>query len=211
MSLKNQSMLSFIKKPEKKAETPIQDVPKNLASDEDQKIEESKAEIENCVDCAKDSLPANTSEKTPNKRKRRKRKAEPEEETIQLSAETTNESPAQNIKSPTKSQGTQNSNSLEESKDALPDSKMEEQVESVEGRPKRKTRDNKPKKYAEEEEPTSEKKRERKLKQKAEKEEIIPEEVLAAKASINEYQNQITELIKAGIKSNSHFERSVQK
>ena len=211
MSLKNQSMLSFIKKPEKLAETPTQDVPKNLAPDEAHKIEESKAEIENCVDCAKDSLPANTSEKTPNKRKRRKRKAEPEEETIQLSAETTNESPAQNIKSPSKSQGTQNSNSLEESKDALPDSKMEEQVESVEGRPKRKTRDNKPKKYAEEEEPTSEKKRERKLKQKAEKEEIIPEEVLAAKASINEYQNQITELIKAGIKSNSHFERSVQK
>jgi hypothetical protein len=156
-------------------------------------------------------------EKTPNKKKRLKKKEEAEEETLTTSnAKTNNQTPNKKEETFKKSASelTPNSKEKEEEKEKVQkfDCEMEEEVKNVadSDKPRRSKRGRKPKNYQEEDRLEKEKKRDKKLKEKKEEEVVVPEEVQKAKASISGFQSELNNLIKAGIKSNSNFSKSIE-
>lgn len=172
------------------------------------KVEETPTEIiKNCANDKEDLC----IETTPNKNKRLKRK-EKDDENMKSSTKTNNETPDDKKKSPAKSEGTINTNTAEEEKEVALNSKDGNAVSQDEnGKSRRKRKGRKPKNYMEEQEENESKKREKKMEQKSEKVVVIPEEVQNEKTSISIYQDNLNDLIKAGIDSKLNFDNSIAK
>lgn len=172
------------------------------------KVEETPTEIiQNCANDKEDLC----IETTPNKNKRLKRK-EKDDENMKSSTKTNNETPDDKKKSPAKSEGTINTNTAEEEKEVALNSKDGNAVSQDEnGKSRRKRKGRKPKNYMEEQEENESKKREKKMEQKSEKVVVIPEEVQNEKTSISIYQDNLNDLIKAGIDSKLNFDNSIAK
>lgn len=131
---------------------------------------------------------------------------------MESSTKTNNETPDEKKKSPAKSEGTINTNTAEEEKEVVLNSKDGNDVsQDVNGKSTRKRRGRKPKSYMEEQEEKDSKKRENKMEQKSEKVVVIPKEVQSEKTSISNYESNLNDLIKAGIESKLNFENSIAK